>query len=69
MRLLEAPPQRRLKHRREIDVQVSSRCNGTWEVDATVISVKTRDALLTGAVGAAGCRLTTCCCGWSSTSA
>ncbi len=45
---------RRLKHRRQIDVQVFARDDGLWEVDATLTDVKTRDALLAGEVRAAG---------------
>lgn len=44
MSLPPAAPQRQLKHRRQIDVQVFSRGNGLWEVDATLSDVKTRVA-------------------------
>lgn len=44
MSLPPAAPQRQLKHRRQIDVQVFSRGNGFWEVDATLSDVKTRMA-------------------------
>jgi hypothetical protein len=54
MPLPEAAPQRLLKHRRQIDVQVYSRGDGLWEVDATITDVKTRDAHLAGQVRAAG---------------
>ena len=54
MTLPPAAPQRQLKHRRQIDVQVFSRADGLWEVDATLCDVKTRDATLAGTVRAAG---------------
>ncbi len=41
MSLPTAAPQRQLKHRRQIDVQVFARGNGLWEVDATLSDVKT----------------------------
>ena len=44
MSLPTAAPQRQLKHRRQIDVQVFARGNGLWEVDATLSDVKTRVA-------------------------
>lgn len=44
MSLPTAAPQRQLKHRRQIDVQVFSRGNGLWEVDATLSDTKTRVA-------------------------
>lgn len=54
MTLPQAAPQRQLKHRRQIDVQVYSRGDGLWEVDATLSDVKTRDAVLGGQPRAAG---------------
>lgn len=42
MTLPQAAAQRQLKHRRQIDVQVFSRGNGLWEVDATLTDTKTR---------------------------
>lgn len=54
MTLPQAAPQRQLKHRRQIDVQVYTRGNGHWEVDATIVDTKTRDAVLAGEVRAAG---------------
>jgi hypothetical protein len=42
MTLPTAAPQRQLKHRRQIDVQVYARGDGLWEVDATISDVKTR---------------------------
>jgi hypothetical protein len=47
MPLPSAAPDRQLKHRRQIDVQVFSRGNGLWEVDALLTDVKTRVALMT----------------------
>lgn len=46
MTLPPAAPQRQLKHRRQIDVQVYARDDGLWEVDAVLIDVKTRVAHL-----------------------
>jgi hypothetical protein len=44
MTLPPAAAQRQLKHRRQIDVQVFSRGNGLWEVDAVLTDTKTRVA-------------------------
>lgn len=44
MSLPAAAPQRQLKHRRQIDVQVFARGDGLWEVDATISDIKTRVA-------------------------
>jgi hypothetical protein len=44
MTLPQAAADRQLKHRRQIDVQVFSRGNGLWEVDAVLTDVKTRVA-------------------------
>ena len=44
MSLPPAAPQRQLKHRRQIDVQVFACGNGLWEVDAVLTDVKTRVA-------------------------
>jgi hypothetical protein len=44
MTLPPAAAQRQLKHRRQIDLQVFSRGNGLWEVDAVLTDVKTREA-------------------------
>ena len=44
MPLPPAAPDRQLKHRREIDVQVFLRSDGLWEVDATLKDTKTRIA-------------------------
>ena len=46
MTLPAAAPHRQLKHRRQFDVQVFSRDDGLWEVDAVLIDTKTRDARL-----------------------
>ncbi len=54
MTLPPAAPQRQLKHRRQIDVQVYARGNGLWEVDATVHDIKTRAALMADGPRAAG---------------
>lgn len=54
MTLPPAAPQRQLKHRRQIDVQVYSRGDGLWEVDARLTDLKTRDTPLAGEVRAAG---------------
>ncbi len=44
MTLPQAAAERQLKHRRQIDVQIFARGNGLWEVDATLVDVKTRVA-------------------------
>lgn len=54
MTLPPAAPQRQLKHRRQIDVQVYSRGDGTWEVDAHLCDTKTRDARLAADLRPAG---------------
>jgi hypothetical protein len=54
MTLPQAAPQRQFKHRRQIDVQVYSRGDGHWEVDAALVDVKSRDAILAGDVRPAG---------------
>lgn len=54
MTLPPAAPQRRLQHRRQIDVQVFARDDGLWEVDATLRDVKTRDARLGSGIRPAG---------------
>jgi hypothetical protein len=50
----QAAAQRQLKHRRQIDVQVFSRGNGLWEVDATLQDTKTSDANLSDGPRPAG---------------
>jgi hypothetical protein len=47
-------PQRRLKHRRTIIVEVFAREDGLWEVDALLTDVKTRDARMVDSVRPAG---------------
>ncbi len=54
MSLPPAAPQRQLKHRRQIDVQVFSREDGLWEVDATLVDTKTRDANMADGLRPAG---------------
>lgn len=54
MALPPAAPERQLKHRRSIDVQIYARGNGLWEVDAEIVDVKTRDAKLAGGLRRAG---------------
>ena len=54
MSLPPAAPQRQLKHRRQIDVQVYSRGNGIWEVDAVLTDTKTRDAQMSDGTRPAG---------------
>jgi hypothetical protein len=46
MALPPAAPERQLKHRRQIDVQIYSRGNGLWEVDAHITDQKTRETRL-----------------------
>jgi Protein of unknown function (DUF2889) len=46
MALPPAAPERELKHRRSIDVQVYARADGLWEVDAELSDTKTRATLL-----------------------
>ena len=54
MALPTASPERQLKHRRNIDVQIYSRGNGLWEVDAHITDVRTRDTTMTFGVLPAG---------------
>lgn len=54
MALPPAAPERQLKHRRSINVQIYARGNGLWEVDAEIVDVKTRDAKLAGGLRRAG---------------
>lgn len=54
MALPPAAPDRQLKHRRQIDVQVFARGDGLWEVDTHLTDVKTRDATLGGQIRPAG---------------
>jgi hypothetical protein len=54
MTLPPAAASRQLKHRRQLAVEVYSRGDGLWEVDATLSDVKTRDARLAGGIRPAG---------------
>jgi Protein of unknown function (DUF2889) len=54
MALPPASPDRQLRHRRSIEVEVHARGNGQWEVDARLIDVRTRPAVLAGQVRAPG---------------
>lgn len=54
MPLPSAAPDRVLKHRRRIDVEVFARPDRLWEVDATLSDVKTRDVRLADGVRPAG---------------
>ena len=54
MSLPPAAPERQLKHRREIDVQVFARSDGLWEVDATLKDTKTRSAQMAEGLRPAG---------------
>ena len=54
MPLPSPSPQRRLKHRRTLSVEVFAREDGLWEVDALLTDVKTRDAPMVGGVRPAG---------------
>jgi len=54
MALPTAAPERQLKHRRSIDVQIYARGQGLWEVDARLVDTKTRDVELAGGVRPAG---------------
>ena len=54
MALPTAAPSRQLKHTRRIAVQVFSRGDGLWEVDAELADTKTRDAPLAAGVRLAG---------------
>lgn len=54
MSLPPAAPRRQLKHRRQIDVQVFSRDDGLWEVEANLVDTKTRDAQMADGLRPAG---------------
>jgi hypothetical protein len=54
MPLPPAAARRQLKHRRQIDVQVYARGDGTCEVDATVSDVRSRDTQLSDGARPAG---------------
>jgi Protein of unknown function (DUF2889) len=54
MALPSAAPDRQLRHRRSIDVQIFARGNGLWEVDARILDLKTIDVELGGKKRPAG---------------
>ena len=54
MALPTASPERQLTHRRNIDVQIYSRGNGLWEVDARITDVRSHDVQMTFGVLPAG---------------
>lgn len=54
MALPTAAPQRQLKHRRSIEVQVYSRDDGLWEVDARIADVSARAVQLVNRLVPAG---------------
>jgi hypothetical protein len=54
MALPTAASERQLKHRRSIDVQIYSRGNGLWEVDARVTDVRNRETRMVTGMRAAG---------------
>ena len=54
MALPPAAPDRQLRHRRSIDVEVFARGGGLWEIDARLVDTKTRDVTLASATRRAG---------------
>jgi hypothetical protein len=54
MALPTAAPERQPKHRRNIDVQIYSRGNGLWEVDAHITDARSRDITMSFGVLPAG---------------
>lgn len=54
MPLPAAAPERQLKHRRSIEIQVYARGNGLWEVDALLVDLRARDSRLAEGVRPAG---------------
>jgi hypothetical protein len=54
MSLPPIAPERKLVHRRSIDMQVYARADGLWEVDAQLQDVKTRDITLANQLRRAG---------------
>jgi len=54
MPLPAAAPERQLKHRRSIEIQVYARGNGLWEVDAELRDLRSRDSRLAEGVRPAG---------------
>lgn len=54
MALPTAAPERQLKHRRSIDVQIFARGNGLWEVDAQISDVRSRETRMATGMRPAG---------------
>ena len=54
MALPTAAPERQLKHRRSIDVQIYARGNGLWEVDAHISDVRNRETRMATGMRPAG---------------
>lgn len=54
MPLPTAAPERQLKHRRSIDVQIYARGNGLWEVDAQIRDVRNADTRMARGILPAG---------------
>jgi Protein of unknown function (DUF2889) len=54
MALPPAAPDRQLRHRRSIDVEVFARGEGLWEIDARLVDTKTRDVTLAATTRRAG---------------
>jgi hypothetical protein len=54
MALPSAAPERQLKHRRSIEVNIYARGNGLWEVDAEISDIKTHATPLAGGLRPAG---------------
>jgi hypothetical protein len=54
MALPSAAPERQLKHRRSIEVNIYARDNGLWEVDAVIRDTKTYATPLAGGLRQAG---------------
>ena len=60
MALPLAAPERQLKHRRSIDVQIFARGDGLCEVDAHLIDTKTRDTRTAGDADPRRCQIDRC---------
>jgi Protein of unknown function (DUF2889) len=54
MALPTAAPERQLKHRRSIDVQIYARGDGLWEVDARITDARTRETHMAAGLLPAG---------------
>lgn len=54
MSLPIAAPERQLKHRRSIDVQIYARGNGLWEVDARITDIRPNPTVMVNGVLPAG---------------